>query len=91
MALGQQELGRAHVLADRAHVLIWRRGRPQLGLGAVEVHVLAHDDGVVAVGQRIARVDGREVAGVECGAAVVGLAPTVAAARTAMPSMAAVS
>ena len=51
MALGQQELGRADVLADRADVLIGRRGRLQLGLGAVEMYVLAHDDGVEAVGQ----------------------------------------
>ena len=65
MALGQQELGRADVLADRADVLIGRRGRLQLGLGAVEMYVLAHDHGVEAVGQRVAGVDGREVVGVE--------------------------
>ena len=59
--LGQEQLGRAHVLPDRAHVLPRRdRGAHRRHL-AVPVDVLAHDDRVIAVGQRVAGVDDREV------------------------------
>jgi hypothetical protein len=49
VALGEQQLGGADVLADRADVLVGRHGGAKLGapVGGV-VHVLAHDDGVVA-------------------------------------------
>ena len=58
--VGQQQLGGADVLADRAHVLVGRDRGAQLGAPAVVVvDVLAHDDGVEAVGQRIAGVERR--------------------------------
>jgi hypothetical protein len=57
MALGQQQLGRADVLADRAHVLVGRHGPAHLRRAALVVDLLAHDDGVVALGQRVAGVD----------------------------------
>ena len=63
VALGQEQLGRADVLADRAHVLVGRRGLAQLGVGALVVHVLAHDHGVEVLGHGVAGVHGREVAG----------------------------
>ena len=58
MACRQQQLGRAHVLADRPHVLI-RGGRSaQLHTTFLQlVHLLAHHHGVEGGGQRVARVD----------------------------------
>ena len=62
VALGQQQLGGADVLADRADVLVGRHGGAQLGAPVRSVvHVLAHDDGVVAGRQRVAGVDDLEV------------------------------
>jgi hypothetical protein len=47
----QQQLGGAHVLADRAHVLVGRDGGAQLrARGVVVVDMLAHDDGIEASG-----------------------------------------
>jgi hypothetical protein len=59
---GQQQFGGADVLADRADVLVGRHGGAQLG-PAVRgpVHVLAHDDRVVAGRERITGVDDVEV------------------------------
>ena len=63
---GEQQLRRAHVLADRAHVLVRRGGGAQLDRLAVElVHVLAHDDGVEVARDRVAGVDDLEAAGLE--------------------------
>ena len=56
VALGQQQLGGRHVLTDRAHVLVGRRGGPDLGGAVGEVHVLAHDHGVPAALQGVAGV-----------------------------------
>ena len=90
VTLGQQQLGGAHVLADRAHVLEGRHRRPQLGGAADVVHVLAHDDRVAAVGHRVAGV--HDVVGVRLQVdGVVSLPPRVSAARTAIPSMPAAS
>ena len=62
VALGEEQLGGADVLADRADVLVGRHGGTQLGAPVRGVvHVLAHDDGVVAGRQRVAGVDHREV------------------------------
>jgi hypothetical protein len=58
--LGQQQLRRAHVLPDRAHVLPRRDGGAHRRHVALPVDVLAHDDGVEAVRQRVARVDDGE-------------------------------
>ena len=52
------------------------------------VDVLAHDDGVEAVGQRVAGVDDDVGVAGSSTIGVLSLAPTVSAARTAMPSMA---
>ena len=62
---GQQKLGRADVLADRAHVLVGRDGRAELGASLVVVDVLAHDHGIETVRERIAGVHDRERTGVE--------------------------
>ena len=75
VTLGQQQLGCADVLADRAHVLIRGHGRAQLGAAACVVHVLTHDDRVASGGHRVTGVDhvvgvriqvyGRRLAGAE--------------------------
>ena len=53
----EQQLGRAHVLADRAHVLVGNGRRAQLHLAPIAlVHVLAHHHGVAAVRHWIAGV-----------------------------------
>ena len=57
VAFGQQQLGGADVLADRAHVLVGRHGRAQLGGVPAVVHVLAHHDRVPPGGHRVAGVD----------------------------------
>src|ERR1022692_1566897 len=57
VTLRQQQLGCAHVLADRAHMLIRGHGRTQLRAAAAVVHVLAHDDRVAPVRHRVAGVD----------------------------------
>ena len=58
MALGQQQLGRADVLADGAHVLVGNRCPAQLRRPVLRVvDLLAHDHGVAAVRQRVAGVD----------------------------------
>ena len=88
VALGQQQLGRADVLADRAHVLPRRGGGADLRHVVLPVHVLAHDDGVEALGQRVAGVD--DAKRVDARGAV-SVAPNVSAARTAIPSIAAAS
>ena len=54
--LGEQQFGRAHVLADRPDVLVGRHGRAQFGLLTLIVHVFAHDHRVAAVGHRVAGV-----------------------------------
>ena len=55
--LGQQQLGGADVLADRADVLVGGHGGAQLGGGAAGVvDVLPHDHGVPPVGHRVAGV-----------------------------------
>ena len=61
VALGQQQLGRADVLPDRAHVLPRRRRGAHLGHAAGPVQLLAHHDRVEALGQRVAGVDDGEV------------------------------
>ena len=57
VALRQEQLGRAEVLADRAHVLPRGRGRLDLGDVVLPVQLLAHDDRVAALGQRVTGVD----------------------------------
>jgi hypothetical protein len=64
VASRQQELGGAHVLADRAHVLVGggRRtkldgARALLAALAEPVHLLAHDHGIPAGRHRVPRVD----------------------------------
>ena len=57
VALRQQELGRADVLADRADVLVRRDRGPDLGAVGEPVHVLAHDHRVVSGRHRVAGVD----------------------------------
>ena len=59
VALGEQQLGGADVLADRAHVLPGRGGGPDLRHVVRPVDVLAHDDRVEAVRERVAGVDDR--------------------------------
>jgi hypothetical protein len=56
MPAGEEELRRAHVLADRADVLVGRGGRAELHLVADLVHVLPHHHGVAAGGHRVAGV-----------------------------------
>ena len=58
--LGQQQLGRADVLADRAHVLPRGDRRAHLGNAALPVQLLAHHDRVEALRQRVAGVDDGE-------------------------------
>ena len=65
VAGGQQQLGGADVLADRAHVLVGRDRRAQLGASVDVVHVLAHDHSVKSVGQGVAGVDDHERFGVQ--------------------------
>ena len=57
VAGGQQQLGGADVLADRARVLVGRDRGPQLGAAVDVVDVLAHHDRVEPVGHRVAGVD----------------------------------
>ena len=57
--LGEQQLGGADVLADRAHVLPGRGGSPDLRRAVHPVDVLAHDDRVGPVRERVAGVDDR--------------------------------
>ena len=72
---GQEEFGGADVLADRAHVLVGRDRRAQLGLPVDVVDVLAHHDRVGIAWERVAGVHDRErSAGNSSG--VVSLAPT---------------
>ena len=54
--LGQQQLARAHVLADRPNVLVGGHGRADLRGLAVVVHVLAHHHRVPAGRHRVAGV-----------------------------------
>ena len=90
VACGEQQLRRAHVLADRPHVLERRGGGLQLDPSLDLVHVLAHDDGVEVAGNRVARVDDLERP-VSSRTGLVSPAPTVSPEWTAMPSMAAAS
>ena len=76
--VGQQQLGGADVLADRAHVLVGRDRRAQLGARrVVVVDVLAHDHGVEArraSGRRCRRTTN---ASGSRSTGVLSLAPTV--------------
>ena len=56
VALGQQQLARAHVLADRPHVLVGRHGRADFRGLFLVVHVLAHHHRVPPAGHRVAGV-----------------------------------
>ena len=58
---GEEQLGGADVLADRARVLVGRDRRAELSATVDVVHVLAHDDGVEVAGQWIAGIDDDEL------------------------------
>ena len=67
MSLRQQQLARADVLPDRAHVLVRRHSGEDHGVRALAgvpgdvVHLLSHHDGVEPRGHGVARVDHRVV------------------------------
>ena len=70
--LGQQQLARAHVLADRPNVLVGGHGGADLRGLALVVHVFAHHHGVPAARHRVAGV--HRVVGVRWQADRAGLA-----------------
>jgi hypothetical protein len=65
VTLGQQQLGGADVLADRAHVLVGRHGCAQLGGAVAVVDVLTHHDRVAPIGHRVPGVDHVVVSGLQ--------------------------
>ena len=92
VSCGQQQLGGADVLADRAHVLRTAATAARSSArSSSSVDVLAHDHRVEALGQRIAGVDDAHTRRDRGRRERSRWPRTLSAARTAMPSIAAAS